>query len=85
MVWRVRRSPLLLTLLAMMTTGCDADARADCFAPGTELPSRKTTLTDYRLGASGRDLAQALFDGRLDRAEQLLRADPVLARRRVGT
>ncbi|MDT8757388.1 ankyrin repeat domain-containing protein [Sphingomonas psychrotolerans] len=71
--------------LALMTMGCESDARADCFAPGTELPTRRDTLTDQRLGAAARDFAEALFDGDLDRAGQLLRADPGLARRRVGT
>jgi len=70
--------------LALMTMGCESDARADCFAPGTELPARRDTLTDQRLGAAARDFAEALFDGDLARAGQLLRGDPGLARRRVG-
>ncbi len=70
--------------LALMTMGCESDARADCFAPGTELPGRRDTLTDQRLGAAARDFAEALFDGNLERAGQLLRGDPGLARRRVG-
>ncbi|AQR73317.1 hypothetical protein BXU08_06365 [Sphingomonas sp. LM7] len=68
-----------------MTMGCESDARADCFVPGTELPSRRDTLTDQRLGAAARDFAEALYDGDLARAGQLLRGDPGLARRRVGT
>ncbi|KRC81383.1 hypothetical protein ASE13_03030 [Sphingomonas sp. Root241] len=68
-----------------MTMGCESDARADCFAQGTELPTRRDTLTDQRLGAAARDFGEALFDGDLERAEQLLRGDPGLARRRVGT
>ncbi|TGX52245.1 ankyrin repeat domain-containing protein [Sphingomonas gei] len=71
--------------LVLMTMGCDSAARADCFAQGTELPTRRETLTDQRLGAAARDFAEALFDGNLERAGQLLRGDPGLARRRVGT
>lgn len=70
--------------LALMTIGCESDARADCFVQGTELPTRRDTLTDQRLGAAARDFAEALFDGNLERAGQLLRGDPGLARRRVG-
>ena len=81
----MRRFRLFSPALALMTMGCEGDARADCFAQGTELPSRRETLTDQRLGAAARDFAEALFDGDLDRAGQLLRSDPGLARRRVGT
>ncbi|ATY31857.1 ankyrin repeat domain-containing protein [Sphingomonas psychrotolerans] len=70
--------------LALMTMGCESDARADCFAPGTELPTRRDTLTDQRLGAAARDFAEALFDGNLERAGQVLHGDPGLARRRIG-
>lgn len=80
----MRRLFLLSPVLALMTMGCESDARADCFVPGTELPERRDTLTDQRLGAAARDFAESLFDGDLDRAGQLLRADPGLARRRVG-
>ncbi len=75
---------LFAPALALMTMGCQSDARADCFAPGTELPTRRDTLTDQRLGPAARDFAEALFDGDLARAGQLLRADPGLARRQVG-
>jgi len=83
-VRRVRKIFLFSPALALMTMGCESDARADCFAPGTELPSRRDTLTDQRLGAAARNFAEALFDGDIDRAAQLLRGDPGLARRRVG-
>ncbi len=81
---RVRKLFLLSPALLLMTMGCESDARADCFAPGTELPSRRDTLTDQRLGAAARNFAEALFDGDIERAAQLLRSDPGLARRRVG-
>ena len=81
----MRKFRLFSPALALMTMGCESDARADCFAQGTELPTRRDTLTDQRLGAAARDFAEALFDGDLDRAGQLLRSDPGLARRRVGT
>lgn len=74
---------LLPSLLALMTIGCQ-DARADCFAPGTDLPTRQATLTDYRLGRSARDLVEALFDRDLTRATTLLRADPALSRTPIG-
>jgi uncharacterized protein len=80
----VRRFRLFSPVLALMTMGCESDARADCFAQGTELPTRRDTLTDQRLGAAARDFAEALFDGDLDRAGKLLRGDAGLARRRVG-
>lgn len=75
---------LLSPALALVTMGCESDARADCFAQGTELPTRRDTLTDQRLGTAARDFAEALFDGDLGRARQLLQGDPGLARRRVG-
>lgn len=75
---------LLSPALAFVMVGCESDARADCFAQGTELPTRRDTLTDQRLGAAARDFAEALFDGDLGRAGQLLQGDPGLARRRVG-
>jgi len=81
----VRKIFLLGPALALMTMGCETDARADCFVQGTELPTRRDTLTDQRLGTAARDFAEALFDGDLARAGQLLRGDPGLARRRVGT
>jgi len=81
----VRKTFLLSPALALMTMGCETDARADCFAQGTELPTRRDTLTDQRLGTAARDFAEALFDGDLSKAGQLLRGDPGLARRRVGT
>jgi uncharacterized protein len=80
----VRKLFLLSPAIALMTMGCESDARADCFVPGTELPSRRDTLTDQRLGAAARDFAEALYDGELAKAGQLLRGDPGLARRRVG-
>ncbi|MDP5279639.1 ankyrin repeat domain-containing protein [Sphingomonas sp. DG1-23] len=81
----MHRFRLLSPALALMTMGCESDARADCFVQGTELPTRRDTLTDQRLGAAARDFAEALFDGNIERAGQLLRGDPGLARRRVGT
>jgi len=80
----VRNFLLFSPALALMTMGCESDARADCFASGTELPQRRETLTDQRLGTTARDFAEALYDGDLTRASELLRADPGLARRRVG-
>ncbi|MCX8476071.1 MAG: ankyrin repeat domain-containing protein [Sphingomonas sp.] len=80
----MRNFLLFAPALAFMTMGCENDARADCFAQGTELPTRRDTLTDQRLGAAARDFAEALFDGDLGRAGQLLQGDPGLARRRVG-
>lgn len=80
----MRNFLLFSPALALMTMGCESDARADCFASGTELPQRRDTLTDQRLGAAARDFAEALYDGDLARAGQLLAADPGLARRRVG-
>lgn len=83
------RHALFLSLLAPVSAltlaSGSGDARTDCFAPGTELPQRRETLADFRLGASARDFAEALYDGDLDRARGLLAADPGLARRRVGT
>lgn len=80
----MRNIRLLAPALALMTMGCESDARADCFVSGTELPQRRDTLTDARLGAAARDFAEALYDGDLARAGQLLHGDPGLARRRVG-
>jgi hypothetical protein len=67
-----------------MTTGCGRDAAASCFLPEATLPARDATLADPRLGASGRDLAAALFDRDLPRAEALLRGDRALASMKVG-
>lgn len=80
----MRNFLLFSPVLAVMAIGCEGDAQAGCFVPGTELPTRKNTLTDQRLGAAARDFAEALFDGNLARAADLLRGDPGLARRRVG-
>lgn len=80
----MRRLLLFSPALALMTMGCESNARANCFAHGTELPTRRDTLTDQRLGSAARDFAEALFDGDLERAGQLLQGDPGLARRRVG-
>jgi hypothetical protein len=80
----VRKLFLLSPAIALMTMGCESDARADCFVPGTELPARRDTLTDQRLGTAARDFAEALYDGDLAKAADLLRGDPGLARRRVG-
>lgn len=79
-----KRLLLLAPLLTLMAMGCQDDARAGCFVPGTELPARQAVLTDQRLGAAARDFAEALFDRDLARASQLLRGDPGLARRRIG-
>lgn len=81
---RVHKLLLLSPALALVMVGCESDARAGCFAQDTELPTRRDTLTDQRLGAAARDFAEALFDGDLGRAGQLLQGDPGLARRRVG-
>lgn len=74
---------LLPFALLLMAAGCD-DARAGCFAAEAVLPERAKTLADPKLGASARDLAEALFDRDLPRAERLLAADPALAKMRVG-
>ena len=74
---------LALALVAV-TAGCDRDAQASCFLPEATPPSRSATLAEPRLGASGRELAAALFDGDLDRAANLLRGDPALAAAKVG-
>lgn len=81
---RVHKFLLLSPALTLVTMSCESDARADCFAQGTELPTRRDTLTDQRLGTTARDFAESLFDGDLGRAGQLLQGDPGLARRRVG-
>ncbi len=70
--------------LALLITGYADRAGAACFSPGAELPTRQAVSADQTLSAAARDLAKALFDGRLDQAQGLLRADPTLSRRRVG-
>ncbi|WP_404335012.1 ankyrin repeat domain-containing protein [Sphingomonas sp. MMS12-HWE2-04] len=74
---------LLLPLLALMASACH-DARADCFAPDTQLPARRETLADPGLGASGRELAEALYDLDLAAAKALLARDPRLASLPIG-
>lgn len=68
----------------MTTAGCVRDADANCFSPDADLPRREATLADPKLGQSGRELATALFDRDLDRADTLLSADPALAHAKVG-
>lgn len=60
------------------------DARLDLFLPGADVPTRRATLAEPGLGASGRNLAEALFDGDLGRAAALLDADPVLVDAPIG-
>lgn len=80
----MRLLSFFVSWLALMLAGCAGQASAACFSPGVDLPTRQTALRDQTLSGSARDLANALFDGRLDQARRLLRADPALARRRVG-
>ena len=80
----MRLSPFFASWLALMLTGCVGQASAACFGSGVDLPTRQAALADQTLSAPARDLANALFDGRLDQAQRLLRADPTLVRRRVG-
>ena len=75
---------LLAPVALLMTAACGDGASARCFADGTVLPQRAATLADSALGASARDLAAALFDGDLGRAEVLLKGDSALAAVRVG-
>lgn len=77
------RCLLPLALLAM-TAGCSTSAAQQCFAPGTELPTRESVRADASLGQSARDLAIALLDRDLDTARTLLTRDPRLATMRVG-
>lgn len=67
-----------------MTAGCGHGAQANCFLPEATPPQRAATLAQPTLGTAARDLAAALFDGDLDRAEALLRHDRALAGVRVG-
>ena len=75
---------LLAAALLLMTPGCTDGVQASCFAADTVLPQRAATLADPALGQSARDLAAALFDRDLERAEILLKRDAALARVRVG-
>ncbi|WP_141243939.1 ankyrin repeat domain-containing protein [Sphingomonas lenta] len=74
----------LLAAALLVTAACQNDAQASCFVPEAVLPKRDATLTDPKLGQSARDLAEALYDRDLPRAERLLAADPALATVRVG-
>lgn len=79
--------PLRVLILAgavAMTGACDHGAQARCFLPEATPPTRTAVLVNAKLGASSRDLAAALFDRDLDRADALLRADPAIAQVEVG-
>lgn len=68
----------------MTVGGCNDAAAAGCFLPEATPPTREQVHADRASGQSTRDLANALFDRDLNRADTLLRADPALARARVG-
>lgn len=72
------------TIMAMSIGLPGGGAAGACFDPGTALPRRSDVLRAPTLGASARDLAEALFDGDRARAVRLLDADPALARLAVG-
>ena len=74
---------LCTPVFAIMFSAWATNAHASCFVAGTQQPSMQTLAADRLLDGPSRALAKALFDGRLDRAEKLLLANPGLAQRRV--
>lgn len=51
---------------------------ADCFVPGTEPPRAERVLPALNNGQAGRELMSAVFNGDVDAAAHMLRADPQL-------
>jgi hypothetical protein len=75
---------VLVSTIIAMSIGLSDMAAGACFEAGTALPRRSEVLAAPILGASARDLAEALFDGDRARANRLIDADPALARLAIG-
>lgn len=69
---------------ALLMTGCAADARTQCFAPGTELPAPEAVLAQPGVGESAKQLVDALTSADVPAVRRLLAADPALARLPLG-
>lgn len=69
---------------ALLMTGCAADARSQCFAPGTELPAPDAVLAQPGVGESAKHLVDALTSADVPAVRRLLAADPALARLPLG-
>lgn len=75
---------LLMGVAAMLaigpTGGCMAATETPCFSkrPSVVLPNRNLVLANLTNGASGRALAEAVLDGRIDDARAMLARDPRL-------
>lgn len=70
---------LAAALVAAPTGGCMA-ADPSCFSkrPSAVLPDRNRVLANLSNGASGRAVAEALLDGRIDTLRAMLASDPRL-------
>jgi hypothetical protein len=78
-VSRHLRIGLAMVLAFAPTGGCMAADRS-CFTkrPSVVLPDRNRVLANVGNGASGRAIAEALLDGRIEEARAMLRRDPRL-------
>lgn len=78
------RFALFALVGTLVMTGCTADARTACFAPGTELPATAAALAQPGVGESAKQLVDALTSADVPAVRRLLAADPALARLPLG-
>jgi hypothetical protein len=83
MLQKRRSGPTMIAvaiLLAGTSGGCSMATNRTCFTkrPAVVLPDRIKVLANLSNGGSGRALAEAIFDGRLEEARAMLTRDPRL-------
>ena len=79
---RHRSTGIAAMLAITLTGGCSMTAKSACFSKrAVVLPDRTRVLANVSNGASGRALADALLDGKLDQVRTILARDPRL----IGT